>query len=100
MRARTTHLAGVQPVLEAWLGHSGNQELVHDVLGCRGQQRQGHTHTEHDKEAGEMLDAHLQCLVEEKEEVEGEHQKVGGCVGEGGREMRMVGEKNKCHGAV
>ena len=63
------YLACVQPVLEAGLVDSRDDESIDDVLRQGGQQRQNQAHTQHQKQTREMLDAHLQCLTWEHTEI-------------------------------
>lgn len=57
------HLAGVQPVLQRLRPpEARDHQVVEGVLTCQGQQGSAHPHAQEHKEAGEMLDAHLQRL--------------------------------------
>lgn len=86
------HLTGVEPVFEARLLHAGDDQLVHDVFRHGGQQRQGHAHTQHHKQTGEMFDPHLESL-ERNRDTRGS--RGGGRGGEPGRERERTGENGR-----
>lgn len=57
------HLAGVQPVLQRLRPpEARDDQVVEGVLARQGQQGAAHPHAQEHKEAGEMLDPHLQRL--------------------------------------
>ena len=68
------YLAGVQPVSEARLLDTGDQQPVDHVLGQRGDEGEGHTYTQHHKQTREVPDPHLQRLGQRKRD----HQREGG----------------------
>lgn len=53
----------MQPVLQRLRPpEARDHQVVEGVLTCQGQQGSAHPHAQEHKEAGEMLDAHLQRL--------------------------------------
>lgn len=62
-RSRCSYLARVKPILKpGLLADAGDDKAVDDVLGDRGEERQGHASTQHDEKSREVLDPHLQSL--------------------------------------